>query len=63
MWKLGYEEIDVYWEQEELDWDLYEICVQWCIDGKILNNKAYKKKWIEKCQLAYRELEKERKKI
>ena len=27
---FGLSEIPVYWEDEELDWDEYEICVEWC---------------------------------
>ena len=26
----GLKEIPVYWEYEELDWEAYKICVEWC---------------------------------
>ena len=27
---LGLSAVPVYWEDEELDWEEYEICVEWC---------------------------------
>jgi len=26
----SFSQVPVYWEDEELDWDAYEICVGWC---------------------------------
>src|SRR4030042_6438208 len=26
----GMSEVKVYWEEDELDWDEYEVCVDWC---------------------------------
>lgn len=26
----GFTEVPVYWEKEELDWDVYKVCVEWC---------------------------------
>jgi hypothetical protein len=31
----GVSEVPVYWEDEELDWDAYEICVEWCKENGI----------------------------
>ena len=31
----GLSEIPVFWEDEELDWDLYEICVKWRVEEGI----------------------------
>jgi len=32
---LGFSEVLVYWKDEELDWEEYEICVEWCKDEGI----------------------------
>lgn len=48
------------WEDEDLDWKLYEICVKWCkkaeirtiadLKDRILDHESYKIKWIERCK-------------
>ena len=35
LWLNGIEEIKVIWEDEDLDWDLYTICVKWCKEAGI----------------------------
>lgn len=27
--------IPIEWDKDDLDWELYDICIQWCIDAKI----------------------------
>ncbi|MHA1672576.1 MAG: hypothetical protein ACTSYI_03025 [Promethearchaeota archaeon] len=68
----GLSKVPVYWETEEYDWELYEICIQWCqeekilhiseLKNKILEKKSFEKLWIGKCNVKSEELEKERKK-
>jgi len=70
LWKNGVHKIEVYWEaeDEDLDWELYEVCVNWCKDadirsigdlsGKIIDSMSYKEKWINRCQKMHLELEK-----
>lgn len=31
----GISEVPVYWEDEELDWEAYKICVKWCKESGI----------------------------
>ena len=33
----GLSEIPVVWDEDELDWDAYKICVQWCKEEGILS--------------------------
>ena len=70
LWKNGAQKIEVYWqeEDEDLDWELYEVCVNWCKDanilsiedlgGKIIDSKSYKEKWINRCHKMLLEIEK-----
>ncbi len=69
----GLSKVPVYWETEEYDWELYEICIQWCqeekilhiseLKNKILDKESFEKLWIGKCHAKSEELEKERTKI
>jgi nitroreductase len=56
----GYEEIPVYYDKDELNMQMYEICVHWCLEqgittiadlkNRIVNEKEYEKLWIKRCQ-------------
>ena len=60
LWLNGYNEIKVIWEDEDLDWKLYEICVEWCkqagirtiadLKNRIIDHESYQIKWIERCK-------------
>jgi len=70
----SFSEVPVYWEDEELDWDAYEICVGWCkkdgihtiadLKNRVMSQKDYEILWYRRCEkmqqdLAKRKLEKE----
>jgi len=70
----SFSEVPVYWEDEELDWDAYEICVEWCkkdgihtiayLKNRVVSQKDYEILWYRRCEkmqqdLAKRKLEKE----
>lgn len=67
----GFSEIPVYWEEDELDWDAYEICVEWCkkegihtiadLKGRIVSHKEYEIVWYKRCEKMQQSLEAERK--
>ena len=66
----GYQEITVEWEDEDLDWEMYEVCVQWCKDDKIfkakdlakrlVSHKDYKLLWYKKCEILHKEFDMKR---
>jgi len=66
----GFKEILVVWEDVELDWEMYEICINWCKEEKIFNisdlkekvvdNDRYKALWIDRCEKLEDNLEKKR---
>jgi hypothetical protein len=68
---LGLSEIPVYWEDEELDWDEYKVCVGWCkeegihsisdLKNRIVSHKDYKVLWLDRCKKMQQDLEAEKK--
>lgn len=57
----GVDRFEVIWEDEDLDWEEYRICVQWCKDEgitsisdlkhRIVNHREYEELWYERCRL------------
>lgn len=53
-------QVKAIWDVDELDWDAYRRCVQWCRDEKIysifdlkdrtINSEEYEKLWINRCE-------------
>ena len=68
---LGLSEIPVYWEDEELDWDEYEVCVTWCreegihtisdLKNRIVSHKDCEVLWLDRCRKMQQNLEAKRK--
>ncbi|MEM3695146.1 MAG: hypothetical protein QXJ11_04230 [Candidatus Bathyarchaeia archaeon] len=56
----GFSRIPVCWEKEELDWDAYKICVEWCekegiytiadLKDRVIPHKDYEKLWYRRCE-------------
>ena len=66
-------EVPVYWEDEELDWDAYEICVRWCkkegihtiadLKNRVVSQDDYEILWYRRCEKMQQDLaERKRKK-
>jgi hypothetical protein len=68
LWQRGEKRVRVEWEDEDLDWDLYEICVKWCekegifticdLKDRIIDDKAYEKLWLNRCKNMYEKMNK-----
>jgi len=68
----GLSEVLVSWEDEELDWDEYEICVQWCkeegirtiadLKSRVVSREDYEKLWYRRCDELHRNLAESRRK-
>lgn len=64
---LGLSEIPVYWEDEELDWDEYRICVGWCneegiyaisdLKERVVPQKDYQVLWLDRCRKMQNDME------
>ena len=58
--KKGLNTIKVYWDEDELDWELYQGCVNWCLEAginsvkdfenRIIDPMVYEKLWIKRCE-------------
>jgi hypothetical protein len=67
----GVSEVRVYWEEDELDWKAYEICVEWCskegvhtiadLKNRVVSPKEYDVLWVNQCKKMQKELEAKRK--
>jgi hypothetical protein len=67
----GVLEVRVYWEEDELDWNAYEICVEWCrkegvrniadLKNRVVSPKEYDVLWVNRCKKMQQELEARRK--
>jgi hypothetical protein len=67
----GASEVRVYWEKDELDWDAYEICADWCrkegvhtiadLKNRVVPPQQYESLWINRCQKIEEQLETRRK--
>jgi hypothetical protein len=70
--RLGVVEIQCCWEDELLDWNDYEVCVEWCLaegiktiadlEGRIVGPGDYKRLWLDRCGAMHRELAERKKK-
>ena len=59
-YQSGFEEIPVYAEEDDLNWDFYYYCLQTCeekgiltikdLENRILPESDYRKKWLDWCQ-------------
>ena len=62
----GLSEIRAYWDEDDLDWEAYRICVQWCradgirsvkdLVGRVVGPREYQQKWLDRCAEMHREL-------
>jgi hypothetical protein len=67
---LGWQEVRVEWETEELDWEMYEICVDWCktdgiytiadLSSRVISHKDYEILWYERCNQLKKQMEEKR---
>jgi hypothetical protein len=71
VWFLnGHEEVDCEWEDTEMDWDAYRVCIQWCeeerihtvadLASRIISPEDYEVLWLERCRTMQEDLEMKR---
>ena len=60
LFQSGIAEIYAYWDNDdELDWEAYQICVDWCVkqniysikdlNDRIVSKQDYQKFWLKRC--------------
>jgi len=56
----GFKKVRVYWDEDDLDWGAYEICVKWCkeegirsigdLKDRIVGPEEYEILWLKRCR-------------
>jgi hypothetical protein len=67
----GHTEVRVTWDEDELDWEAYAICVQWCVhegiytiadlQDRVVSPENYRVLWLDRCAIMHQELAAKRK--
>lgn len=62
----GEDDLPVYGDTDELDWDAYRICVGWCreegirsvadLEGRVIAAERYEELWLGRCRRMHRRL-------
>jgi len=60
LWKKGKKKVEVYEDEDDMDWLAYLICVDWCIEENIgsikdledmiVSEEKFQELWIDRCQ-------------
>jgi hypothetical protein len=68
--RIGFYELRVVWDEDEMDWDAYRICVAWCrdvgvytihdLEARVVSTEEYAVCWLERCRTMQNALEAER---
>lgn len=66
----GITEVPVYWDEDELDWEAYGICVEWCeqkriytigdLKDRVISREEYEILWLKRCKAMRQDLETKR---
>ncbi|MBT3232777.1 MAG: hypothetical protein HN356_08170 [Calditrichaeota bacterium] len=62
----GLKQIRAYWDEDELDWEAYQICLAWCdikgvtkvsdFENRVIPEVEYEELWIKRCQKMHEDL-------
>ncbi|TFF68098.1 hypothetical protein EU520_00840 [Candidatus Thorarchaeota archaeon] len=65
-YRRGHKEVECCWEDMELDWRAYSICIDWCLEegitsmedltDHIIDHEDFKILWLERCRVMQEEL-------
>ena len=63
---LGLKTIKVYWDDDELSWNSYQICVDWCnaeginsiedLKDRVIEPSEYEILWLDRCKNMHNQL-------
>jgi hypothetical protein len=67
----GINALSVVWDNDELDWEAYQMCVDWCreegitsiadLQSRVVSEQDYQEKWLDRCRKMQAELAKKHK--
>lgn len=59
-YQAGFREVPVTWDPDDLDWQAYRICVEWChaegirtvmdLVGRVVGPADYQRLWLDRCR-------------
>lgn len=59
-YRQGFAKVPVYWDEDDLDWEAYQICVDWCLDegirtvvdleNRVISPEDYEILWRDRCR-------------
>ena len=62
----GIPEVSVFWDEDELDWEAYQICVKWCkeegiytiadLKDRVVSPEEYDVLWLKRCTVMHHDL-------
>lgn len=65
-YQQGFTEVPVVWDEDDLDWEAYQICVDWCLAegiraiadlaGRVIAPEQYETLWHDRCRVMQAEL-------
>ncbi len=65
-YQQGFVKVPVVWDEDELDGEAYQICVDWCVDAgiytvmdlkdRVIPPEAYELLWIGRCRVMHKQL-------
>ena len=68
--RQGRSSVLAYWETDELDWEAYEVCVQWCLQEgihsvadlqtRVVTAEQYEELWYTRCRAMHERLSTQR---
>jgi hypothetical protein len=66
----GMEQVPTVWDEDELDWEAYRVCVAWCKDdgirsvsdlvGRVVGREGHQELWLARCRRMHEELAEKR---
>jgi hypothetical protein len=69
-WRSGQREVVAIWEEDDLDWEAYHVCVEWCLKegitsiaqlaDRVVSGREFERLWLDRCRELHRSLEESR---
>jgi len=69
-YQRSFTDVPVVWDKDELDWEAYQLCVDWCLEAdirtvmdlkdRVIPPEAYEGLWLGRCRAMHKQLEQAR---
>lgn len=65
-YQSGIRSVPAYWDEDDLDWEAYAICIHWCqeegihaiadLRQRVVSAADYDRLWLQRCRQMHRDL-------